>query len=236
MGAILNGLAAHGGILPFGATFLTFSDYLRPSIRLAALMELQVVYVFTHDSIAMGEDGPPIKSVEQVASLRAIPRLVVIRPGDANETSVAWRVAMEMCDRPVGLGSDAAKRCRRSTGRSLPPRTSASRSLHSGRCAPGQTGFDPHRERIRKWADRGPRDRTYRKQKIRVRLVSMPSWELFDAQSQEYRDTVLPPSGSRAACGRGRGDPRLASLCWRSGRRDRGGPFWRFRSGARDDA
>ncbi len=103
MGAILNGLAAHGGIIPFGATFLTFSDYLRPSIRLAALMELQVVYVFTHDSIGMGEDGPTHQSVEQLASLRAIPRLIVIRPADANETAVAWRVAIETRDRPVAL-------------------------------------------------------------------------------------------------------------------------------------
>jgi transketolase len=103
MGAILNGLAAHGGLIPFGATFLTFSDYLRPAIRLAALMEVQVVYVFTHDSIGMGEDGPTHQSVEQVASLRAIPRLIVIRPGDANETAVAWRVAMETRDRPVAL-------------------------------------------------------------------------------------------------------------------------------------
>ena len=103
MGAILNGLAAHGGIIPFGATFLTFSDYLRPSIRLAALMELQVVYVFTHDSIGMGEDGPTHQSVEQVASLRAIPQLIVIRPADANETAVAWRVAIETRDRPVAL-------------------------------------------------------------------------------------------------------------------------------------
>ena len=103
MGAILNGLAAHGGIRPFGATFLTFSDYLRPSIRLAALMEVPVVYVFTHDSIGMGEDGPTHQPVEQLASLRAVPRLTVIRPADANETAVAWRVAIETRDRPVAL-------------------------------------------------------------------------------------------------------------------------------------
>ena len=103
MGAILNGLAAHGGIIPFGATFLTFSDYMRPSIRLAALMGVQVIYVFTHDSIGMGEDGPTHQPVEQIASLRAIPRLIVIRPADANETAVAWRVAIETRDRPVAL-------------------------------------------------------------------------------------------------------------------------------------
>ena len=103
MGAIVNGLAAHGGFIPYGATFLIFSDYLRPSIRLAALMGLHVVHVFTHDSIAVGEDGPTHQPVEQLASLRAIPNLVVIRPADANETAVAWRVALETRDRPVLL-------------------------------------------------------------------------------------------------------------------------------------
>ena len=103
MGAALNGMAAHGGIIPFGSTFLIFSDYLRPSIRLAALMELGVIYVFTHDSIGVGEDGPTHQPVEQLAALRAIPRLMVIRPGDANETAVAWRIAIETRDRPVAL-------------------------------------------------------------------------------------------------------------------------------------
>src|SRR5207249_10238078 len=100
MGAIMNGLAAHGGAIPFGATFLIFSDYMRPPIRLAALMGLHVIYVFTHDSIALGEDGPTHQPVEQLAGLRAVPNLIVIRPADANETAVAWRVAIE-ADRPV---------------------------------------------------------------------------------------------------------------------------------------
>ena len=93
MGAIVNGLAAHGGFIPYGSTFLIFSDYMRPPIRLAALMGLHVVHVFTHDSIALGEDGPTHQPVEQLANLRAIPNLIVIRPADANETAVAWRVA-----------------------------------------------------------------------------------------------------------------------------------------------
>src|SRR6266700_6210125 len=101
MGAIVNGMAAHGGTIPFGATFLTSSDYLRPPLRLAALMELPVIHVFTHDSIAMGEDGPTHQPVEHLAALRAIPNLTVIRPGDANETAVAWPVAVETRDRPV---------------------------------------------------------------------------------------------------------------------------------------
>src|SRR5436853_430378 len=92
-----------GRIIPFGSTFLIFSDYMRPSIRLAALMELGVIYVFTHDSIGLGEDGPTHQPIEQLAALRAIPRLVVIRPGDANETAVAWRVAIETRNRPVAL-------------------------------------------------------------------------------------------------------------------------------------
>jgi len=103
MGAILNGMAAHGGSLPFGSTFFVFSDYMRPAIRLAALMNLHVVYVFTHDSIALGEDGTTHQPVEQLASLRAVPRLLVIRPADANETTVAWRVAVESVDQPVAL-------------------------------------------------------------------------------------------------------------------------------------
>ena len=103
MGAIVNGLAAHGATIPYGSTFLIFSDYMRPPIRLAALMGLHVVQVFTHDSIALGEDGPTHQPVEQLAALRAIPNLTVIRPGDANETAVAWRVALETRDRPVAL-------------------------------------------------------------------------------------------------------------------------------------
>lgn len=95
MGAVLNGLAAHGGLRPFGATFLAFSDYLRPALRLSALMQLPVVYVFTHDSVGMGEDGPTHQPVEHLASLRAIPGLIVLRPADGNETAAAWRAALE---------------------------------------------------------------------------------------------------------------------------------------------
>src|SRR6202161_3794715 len=103
MGEILNGLAGNGGTVPFGPNFLFFSDYMRPPIRLAALMGLHVIYVFTHDSIALGEDGTTHQPVEQLANLRAVPGLVVIRPCDANETAYAWRVAMESRDRPVAL-------------------------------------------------------------------------------------------------------------------------------------
>ncbi len=103
MGAILNGMAAHGGTVPYGSTFLIFSDYMRPSIRLAALMGLHVIYVFTHDSIAVGEDGPTHEPVEQLLGLRSIPNMLVIRPADANETATAWRIAIEHKDGPVAL-------------------------------------------------------------------------------------------------------------------------------------
>src|SRR5690606_20296575 len=102
MGAIVNGLALHGGIVkPFGSTFLIFSDYMRPAVRLSALMRLPVVWVFTHDSVALGEDGPTHQPIEQCMSLRAIPGLWVIRPADANETAAAWKVALERQDGPI---------------------------------------------------------------------------------------------------------------------------------------
>jgi transketolase len=193
MGAILNGLAAHGGLIPFGATFLTFSDYLRPAIRLAALMEVQVVYVFTHDSIGMGEDGPTHQSVEQVASLRAIPRLIVIRPGDANETAVAWRVAMETRDRPVALVL---------TRQDVPTldrkQFVSAEGLRRGAYILAEAPqAKPRLILIASGSEVGlivTARQKLQAQGIPVRLVSMPSWELFEAQSQAYRDAVLPPS------------------------------------------
>ena len=103
MGAILNGIAVHGGTRVFGATFLTFSDYMRPSVRLAALMQLPVTYVWTHDSIGLGEDGPTHQPIEHLAALRAIPGLDVVRPADANETAAAWQAVLSHSDRPAGL-------------------------------------------------------------------------------------------------------------------------------------
>ncbi len=103
MGGILNGMAVHGGLFPFGGTFFIFSDYMRPAVRLAALSHLPVIYVFTHDSIALGEDGPTHQPIEHLASLRAMPGLVVIRPGDAAETAVAWQAALERRDGPTAL-------------------------------------------------------------------------------------------------------------------------------------
>jgi transketolase len=172
---------------------LTFSDYLRPAIRLAALMEVQVVYVFTHDSIGMGEDGPTHQSVEQVASLRAIPRLIVIRPGDANETAVAWRVAMETRDRPVALvltRQDVPTLDRK-------PFASAEGLRRGAYILAEAPQATPRLILIASGSEVGlivTARQQLEEQRIPVRLVSMPSWELFEAQSQAYRDAVLPPS------------------------------------------
>src|SRR5687767_3268881 len=193
MGAALNGMAAHGGITPFGSTFLIFSDYVRPSIRLAALMGLGVIYVFTHDSIGVGEDGPTHQPVEQLAALRAIPRLIVIRPGDANETAVAWSVAIETRNRPVALALSrqnvptldrtkytAAAGVRRGAYVLADPPEGKPDLVLIG------TGSElslvvAAREKLLE-------------QKINARVVSMPSWEIFDDQPQDYREFVLPPN------------------------------------------
>jgi transketolase len=192
MGAIVNGLAAHGGFIGYGSTFLIFSDYMRPSIRLAALMGLHVIHVFTHDSLALGEDGPTHQPVEQLAGLRAIPRLTLLRPADANETAVAWKVAIESRDRPVLLvltRQDVATLDR--------DRYASAEGLRRGAYVLADMGAAPPAlilmasgsevglivaaaERL---AGEG----------IALRCVSMPSWDLFEAQPQSYRDQVLPP-------------------------------------------
>ncbi len=193
MGAILNGLATHGGIIPYGSTFLIFSDYMRPPIRLAALMGLPVIFVFTHDSIGLGEDGPTHQPIEHLASLRAIPNLVVIRPCDANETAEAWRVAIETRHRPVALAL---------TRQDVP-------TLDRSQFAPADglrkgayvladaSGGNPDIILIGSGSEvsltLAARERLL-EQGIQARVVSMPSWELFDAQPEGYRKSVLPPS------------------------------------------
>ena len=193
MGALLNGLAAHGGLIPFGATFLIFSDYMRPPIRLAALMGLQVIYIFTHDSIALGEDGPTHQPVEQLIGLRAVPHLVVIRPGDANEAAEAWRVAIETRDRPVALVL---------TRQSVPTldrtRYASAQGLRRGAYLLSEApGGKPDLILIASGSEVALALAAQQKlleQSAHVRVVSMPSWELFDIQPQEYRDAVLPPA------------------------------------------
>ena len=193
MGAIANGMAAHGGIIPYGATFLVFSDYMRPPIRLAALMGLHVIHVFTHDSIALGEDGPTHQPVEQLAGLRAVPNLQVIRPADANETAVAWRVALETRDRPTALVFSRQK---------VPTldreQFAAADGLRRGAYAllDAKDG-KPDLILIGTGAEAGlvlQAAQRLQGEGIAVRAVSMPAWSLFDAQSQDYRDSVLPAS------------------------------------------
>jgi len=199
LGAIVNGLAAHGGTVPFGATFLIFSDYMRPPMRLAALMGLRVIYVFTHDSIALGEDGSTHQPVEQLAGLRSIPRLVVIRPSDANETAVAWRVAIETRDRPVALVL---------TRQPVPTLDRAHFAAADGLRRGAYVLADAPNEKpdlilIATGSEVALIVAAARKlvaQKVGVRVVSMPSWELFDAEPREYRDAVLCPAiGARLA-------------------------------------
>ncbi|WP_321933026.1 transketolase [Burkholderia cenocepacia] len=199
MGAILNGLAAHGGILPFGATFLIFSDYMRPPIRLAALMRLQVIYVFTHDSLAVGEDGATHQPMEQLAGLRAVPGLLVIRPADANETAVAWRVALEARERPTALiltrqDVPTIDRLRFAPAEGLRRGGYVLADAPDGRPALIliATGSEVG---LALAAHAGLLARG-----VAVRVVSLPCWRLFDAQPQSYQDAVLPKSvGARLA-------------------------------------
>jgi transketolase len=195
MGAIANGLAAHGAMIPFGATFLIFSDYMRPPLRLAALMRLHVIHVFTHDSVALGEDGPTHQPVEQLANLRAMPNLVLIRPADANETAVAWRVALEMRGAPVTLvlsrqALPTLDRTRYAGADGL--RRGAYVLCDAPNASPQLILIASGSEvsLIVAAADK------LRAQGVAVRCVTMPSWELFDALPQAERDAVLPPAVS----------------------------------------
>jgi len=192
MGTVLNGMAVHGGIIPYGATFLIFSDYMRPPIRLAALMELGVIYVFTHDSIGLGEDGPTHQPVEQLAGLRTVPGLVVIRPADAGETVEAWRVALGRRHGPTALALTRQKVPFLDRGRLAPAAGVARGGYVLSEPADGSpevilmaSGSEVHLV----LAAREPLHALG----IRARVVSMPSLELFTQQSAAYRDEVLPP-------------------------------------------
>ncbi|MBE9571094.1 MAG: transketolase [Proteobacteria bacterium] len=191
MGSILNGMALHGGLMPYGGTFLVFSDYMRPAIRLAALMDLKVIYVFTHDSIGLGEDGPTHQPIEHLSSLRAIPNLTVIRPCDANETSEAWRYALESQQGPVALAlsRQGLPTLDRTT---FAPASELSRGayiLHDTKDGKPDviliaTGSEVPiaLEAYEKLEEKG----------VKARVVSMPSWELFDKQPEDYQCQVLP--------------------------------------------
>jgi len=191
MGGILNGLALHGGVIPYAGTFLVFSDYMRPTIRLAALMELPVIYVFTHDSVALGEDGPTHQPIEHLPSLRAIPNLLVLRPADATETVEAWRVALEHHEGPVALLLTRQKLSvlDRST---LPPAESLRRGAYVLADSAGRPDIILIASGSEVEVALDARGRLA-EQGIKARVVSMPSWELFERQSPEYRAEVLPP-------------------------------------------
>jgi len=191
MGAIANGMALHGGIIPYTATFLIFYDYMRPPVRLAALMGLRVIYIFTHDSIGVGEDGPTHQPIEQLMALRAVPNLVTIRPADATETVEAWKVALERHRGPTALifSRQNLPVLDRTT---LAPTSGAQYGgyvLWEAATPPDViligTGSEVHiaLEAGKLLQEKG----------IVARVVSLTSWELFDAQPAEYRNTVLPP-------------------------------------------
>ncbi len=195
MGAIVNGACAHGGIVkPYGSTFLMFSDYMRGSVRLSALMGLPNVWVWTHDSVALGEDGPTHQPIEHFASLRAIPELWVIRPADANETAVAWRVALERADGPVALLLSR---------QNIPTLDRSEVASADGLQRGGYVlwdsaeGAQPELVLISTGAEVPTTLHAAQKlaaDGVRVRVISMPCMELFEAQPEAYRDEVLPPS------------------------------------------
>ena len=192
MGAILNGLSLHGGLRPFGSTFLIFSDYMRPSMRLAALMGQPVVYVLTHDSIALGEDGPTHEPVEHMASLRAMPGLVVIRPADAAETREAWKVALERREGPTAIVLSRQELPVLDRD-SLAPADLLARGAYVLADADGRddlvllaSGSEVH-------VSLAAAELLRSEHGLSARVVSMPSWELFEQQEQTYRRRVLPP-------------------------------------------
>jgi transketolase len=193
MGAVMNGMALHGGVRPYGGTFLVFSDYMRPAIRLSALMGVPVRYVFTHDSIGLGEDGPTHQPVEHLLALRAIPGLMDLRPGDAAETAEAWRLAMERNDGPSFLSL---------TRQGIPPldrsRTPDPEAIRRGGYIFRETeGAEPRLILIGSGSELHlavEAAETLEAEGVPVRVVSLPSWFLFGRQDRAYRDHVLPPS------------------------------------------
>jgi len=192
MGAILNGLTLHGGLIPFGATFLIFSDYMRPPIRLAALMNIPVIFVFTHDSIGLGEDGPTHQPVEQLVALRAIPNMTVIRPADANETRAAWAFALTNRNGPVILVLARQK---------VPvldqTKFASAENLNKGAYILSASKKSAQIILIATGSEVSlalAAQEKLAEQNIAASVVSMPSCELFDAQPKEYKDKVLPPS------------------------------------------
>lgn len=190
MGAILNGMSIYGGLIPFGGTFLIFSDYMRPAIRLAALMKQKVIYVFTHDSIGLGEDGPTHQPIEQIASLRAIPNLIVIRPADANETVEAWKYAIDHKGGPVALILTRQKITVIDRNK-----YALSKGLNKGAYIIKDSTNNPDIIFIASGSEVALAIQAAEHLETEgknVRVVSFPSWEIFDQQTDEYKNSVLP--------------------------------------------
>ena len=191
MGAALNGMSL-SGVRPFGATFFIFSDYMRPTIRLAALMDLPVIFIYTHDSIGLGEDGPTHQPIEQMMSLRAIPRLLTFRPGDANEVAETWRYIMTLKHEPalLALSRQAMPTLDRT-------KLASAAGVAKGAYVLADSGGTPDVILIGTGSEVQLCMGAYEKltsEGVKVRVVSMPSWELFEKQSAEYKADVLPPA------------------------------------------
>jgi transketolase len=191
MAAIANGMSYHGGVRPFVATFFCFSDYMRPSVRLAAVSHLPTIFVWTHDSIGLGEDGPTHQAVEHLMALRAMPHIAILRPGDANETAEAWRAAMEHREGPVGMVL-----CRQN----LPvlDRSGAKGSVARGAYILAEASGGKPRVILMATGSElqlavGGRERL-EAEGIPTRVVSMPCWEFFEKQPKAYREEILPPA------------------------------------------
>jgi len=192
MGAAVNGMALHGGVIPYGATFLVFSDYMRPTLRLSAISHIGSIWVFTHDSIGVGEDGPTHQPVEQVAALRVIPNLVTLRPGDANETAYAWKIAIQRRNAPTALALS-----RQGVPTLDRSKFASAEGIEKGAYVLAELGDKaPEIILMASGTELGlivPAGEQLAAEGVGVRLVSVPSWELFQAQGTAYIEEVLPP-------------------------------------------
>jgi transketolase len=196
MGAAVNGMTLHGGVIPYGGTFLVFSDYMRGAVRLSALSNIGSIWVFTHDSIGVGEDGPTHQPVEHIAALRVIPNMVTLRPGDANETAQAWKIAIERRDGPTALalsrqGVPTLDRSKFNSAEGVKKGAYVLKDFGEGALDIILMASGTELSLIVSAAEQ------LVAKGIGVRLVSVPSWELFQAQGQAYIDDVLPPRISK---------------------------------------
>jgi len=194
MGAMVHGMAAYGGVIPFGSTFLIFSDYMRGAVRLASLMGLRAVFVYTHDSIGVGEDGPTHQPIEQISNLRAVPNLTVIRPGDANETVVAWKTALQTTSGPTALIL-TRQALPVLYGESNKDQIASPENLQKGGYIIVDSDETPELIIIATGSELHlavEAQKELKNKGVNVRIVSMPSWELFEKQSDDYKEQVLP--------------------------------------------